>query len=66
LGLADGNRLTWSSVSDNAYQIEAATDLESGFTAISGPIIATGTTASYLDTAATDSHRFYRVKLVPE
>lgn len=64
-GIADGNLLTWSSVSNRTYQIEATTNLANGFAPVSGPLIAVGFSSSYRDGAATNVTRFYRVKLIP-
>ena len=65
LSLTYGNLLTWSSVSNNIYQVVAATNLAIGFIPISGVITATGPTTLYLDIGATNSQKFYRVEMVP-
>jgi len=65
LSLAHANQLTWSSISNKTYQIEATTDLAIGFSALGGTITAVGPTTSYLDITATNSRKFYRVKVVP-
>jgi hypothetical protein len=65
LSLTYGNLLTWSSVSNNIYQVMAATNLAAGFIPISGVITATGPTTLYLDIGATNSQKFYRVEMVP-
>ena len=65
LGLADGNQLTWSSVSGKTYRVFATSDIATNFVPISGVVTAAGPTAIYLDTAATNSPRFYRVNVLP-
>ena len=65
LSLAGGNQLTWSSVSGKTYLIFATEDLTTNFMPISGVITATTATASYLDHAATNSTKFYRVNVLP-
>jgi glycosidase len=65
LSLAHANQLTWSSISNKTYQIEATTDLAIGFSALGGTINAVGPTTSYLDITASNSRKFYRVKVVP-
>jgi hypothetical protein len=62
--LSNGNLLTWASVSNTAYQVEAATNLSGSFIPISNVITATGSTATYLDSPATNAAKFYRVKVV--
>ncbi len=65
LSLSTGNLLTWSSVSGKTYQVEVATNLLMGFVPLSGAVNATMTTATYLDPAATNAARWYRVKVAP-
>jgi hypothetical protein len=65
LSLTNDNLLTWSSVSNNIYQVMATTNLAAGFISISGVITATGPTSLYLDIGATNSQMFYRVEMVP-
>jgi hypothetical protein len=65
LGLADGNLLTWSSVSGKTYRVWATADLTTNLAPISQVITATGPTATWLDTAATNTSRFYRVNVLP-
>ena len=65
LSLTNDNLLTWSSVSNNIYQVMATTNLAAGFIPISGVITATGPTSLYLDIGATNSQMFYRVEMVP-
>lgn len=65
LGLADGNLLTWSSISGKTYRVWATCDLATNFVPISGVVTAASPTATYLDTAATNATRFYRVNVLP-
>jgi alpha-D-xyloside xylohydrolase len=65
LSLANGNLLTWSSVSNRTYRVLATADLGTNFVPISGVITASDSTASFLDNAATNAARFYRVNVVP-
>jgi hypothetical protein len=65
LGLADGNLLTWSSVSGKTYCVSATADLTANFVPISGVVTAASLAATYLDTPATNSARFYRVNVSP-
>ena len=65
LSLTGGNLLTWASVPGKTYQVHATADLLTNFTAISEVVTGAMATADYLDPAATNSRRFYRVQLVP-
>ncbi len=65
LSLTNGNLLTWSSVSNDIYQVLATTNLAAGFVPISDVITAMGPTTLYMDSGATNSQKFYRVKMVP-
>jgi hypothetical protein len=65
LSLAEGNLLTWSSISGKTYRVWAAGDLASGLTPISGVITGAGPTTAWLDSPATNSSRFYRVNVLP-
>jgi hypothetical protein len=65
LSLADGNQLTWSSVSGKTYCVLATSDIATNFVPISSVVTAAGPTAIYLHTAATNSSRFYRVNVLP-
>ena len=65
LSLTTGNLLTWSSVSGKTYRILGTAGLGTNFAPISGLITATTTTATHLDTAATNAQRFYRVNVLP-
>jgi glycosidase len=65
LSLSTGNLLTWSSVSGKTYQVECATNLLNGFAPLGGAVNASAATSVYLDAAATNSARLYRIRLVP-
>jgi hypothetical protein len=65
LSLTTGNLLTWSSVSGKTYQVECATNLLADFAPLGAPVQAMLPTATYLDAAATNAARVYRVKVVP-
>jgi hypothetical protein len=65
LNLANGNLLTWSSISNKTYRVFAAADLGTNFVPISGVITANTFTSSYLDSAATNSTKFYRINVLP-
>jgi hypothetical protein len=65
LSLANGNLLTWTSVSNKTYRVLVATSLSGGFLPLSGVVTASGPSTSYVDSGATDTPRFYRVNLVP-
>ena len=65
LSLSTGNLLTWSSVSGKTYQVHATADLLTNFAPLSGIVTGVAPTATYLDTAATNSAKFYRVKIWP-
>lgn len=65
LSLADGNLLTWSSISGKTYRVWATTSLAADFVPISGVVTAAAPTAACLDTAGTNSIKFYRVQALP-
>jgi hypothetical protein len=65
LSVANGNLLTWSSVSGKTYRVFATADLTTNSVSISGVVTAAGPTATYLDSPATNSARFYRVHVLP-
>jgi hypothetical protein len=65
LSLSTGNLLTWSSVSGKTYQVHATANLLTNFAPISGVVTGIAPTATYLDTPATNSARFYRVNVWP-
>ena len=59
-------QITWTSVSGKQYQVEATNNLTTGnYTTISGVITASGTTTSFVDSAAS-APKFYRVRVVPQ
>ena len=63
--LSNGNLLTWASVSNTAYQVVATASMSLDFVPISEVITATGPTTSYLDGAATNTAKFYRIRVGP-
>jgi len=63
--LADNNLLTWSSVSGKIYHVWATADLATNFVPISQVITAAGPTATFLDIAATNASKFYRINVLP-
>jgi glycosidase len=65
LSLADGNRVTWSSVSGKTYRVLAAPGLATNFTPISSVVTAASPTATWLDGSPTNSARFYRINVLP-
>src|SRR6185436_729492 len=65
LSLEHGRLLPWASVSNKTYPGFARVVIETNFVPISGVITATASTTSYLDTAATDIQKFYRVNVLP-
>ena len=57
---------TWSAVSNQMYQLQYTTNLIAPiWTDLGNPITATSNTAATADGAASDSQRFYRVRLWP-
>ena len=65
LSLTSGNLLSWSSISNNIYQVMATTNLAISFFPISGLITASGPNTFYLDLGATNSQKFYRIEMAP-
>jgi glycosidase len=65
LSLTSDYLLSWSSVSNNIYQVMVTTNLAVSFSPISGVITATGPTTFYLDMGATNSQKFYRIEMAP-
>jgi len=65
LSLAGGNLLTWSSVSGKTYRVVVTADLHTNLVPISGVVTAAGPTATYGDSPATNSARFYRINVLP-
>ena len=57
--------LTWSSVSGRTYQVQATANLLTNFIPLSGVVTGLAPTATFLDTSATNSQRFYRVRVLP-
>jgi hypothetical protein len=60
-------KLTWSSTSNVTYRVEFTAALDSAplnWTALSGDITATNTTATRLD-PLTSTNRFYRIRMLP-
>jgi glycosidase len=63
LSLANGNLLSWSSVSNKSYQVLSSDIVSTNFLPL-GPLInATSPVSSYLDIPATNAKKFYRVRL---
>lgn len=62
-------QVTWKSVPGKNYKVQWTSDLSAGFAGApdESAVIpaASGTTTSFLDTAAGGARKFYRVKLVP-
>lgn len=57
---------TWSAVSNQTYQLQAATNLVApNWIDLGAPITATNNSVSATDAAGTDGQRFYRVRLWP-
>ncbi len=65
LSLDNGNLVSWSSVSGKTYRVFMTSDLATNFVPISGLVTAVTTTATYLDSPATNAQRFYRVNVLP-
>ena len=65
LSLADGNLLTWSSVSGKTYRVWSTADLPTSFAPISGVVTASGPTAAWLTPSPTDPATFYRINTLP-
>ena len=63
--LTTGNLLSWLSISGKTYRVLGTTEIPTSFVPISGVITAASATASFLDTTATNSQRFYRVNVMP-
>jgi alpha-amylase len=67
-GLDESNQsVIWSSTPGVTYMVLATTNLSQAFVPISGTIMATGLTTTYLDTSNTPpaAERFYKIKVVP-
>jgi hypothetical protein len=67
-GLDESNQsVIWSSTPGVTYLVLATTNLSQQFVPVSGTILATGLTTTYLDVSNTPSaaQRFYKIKVVP-
>lgn len=63
---AGGSRVRWESVSGKSYQVYSRVDLTGApWQPVGSPVTATGPVSEYLDKAATNSFRFYRVAALP-
>lgn len=61
-----GTAVGWQSVSRKRYQVSARTNAALGsWQDIGSPVTAAGPTAQYVDTAATNAARLYRVQVLP-
>ena len=57
--------LVWTAVSGSSYQLLYSTNLASSvWTTLGSSILASSTTASYMDTTESNRYRFYRVELL--
>jgi hypothetical protein len=65
LSLANGNLLTWSSVSNKTYRVLATSDLATNFAPVSGIVTGAAPTTTYLDNGASISRKFYRISVLP-
>ena len=65
LSLTSGPLLTWSSVSGRTYRVLATTEVNTNSAPISGVLTASDSTASFLDSTANNTRRFYRINVVP-
>jgi uncharacterized repeat protein (TIGR01451 family) len=67
LGINPGSnksvQIQWTAQPGKYYNIERATDLQAGFTALQTNILASGYTNSVLDLSATNQALFYRIQL---
>jgi glycosidase len=61
----DGQQLTWASVSGRNYQVLASPNVTTGFTALSGVLVATESTRSYTNPIPAATQQFYRVAVLP-
>ena len=57
--------VVWTSVPGKTYQVLATTGLPGPFATVGGPITAAGRTATFTDTAAASTNKFYRVVALP-
>ena len=65
-GLADGNqRVNWDSIPGVNYQVLGTTNFAQPLFIISPVIQASGSNATYLDSAPDPTNKFYRIQVVP-
>ncbi len=64
-GLANGNQLSWASVSNVNYQVLGATNLFSPMLVLSPVMHATDTITFWTDTTPDPTNKFYRVQVLP-
>ena len=61
-----GATIVWQSGTGKKYQVSTRTNITSGtWQNIGSPVIASGATSQYLDAAASNTVRFYRVQALP-
>ncbi len=65
IGLANGNQLAWSSVSNIDYQVLATTNLIRPMAPISPVLRASDATTFWTDSSQDPTNRFYRIQVVP-
>lgn len=69
IDIAESNstfHFTWNTVSNRLYQLEYTTDLiSSNWSNLGNPIAATNDSISTTDTVGSNTHRYYRVHLLP-
>jgi uncharacterized repeat protein (TIGR03803 family) len=59
--------LTWNSFASAAYRVEYRTNIDSGPWLTASPrVLSSGTTASFTDSATTNTTRYYHVALLPQ
>ncbi len=59
--VSSGLTLSWATIPNHTYQVQYATLLSGPWTNLGAPIVASGPSASYTDTSASGTARFYRV-----
>ncbi len=65
--ITGGSNILWTAVSGKRYCVEYRDEWTNGWSALTGPILATGPLTNYVDvTAPAAAQRFYRVTLLPE
>jgi hypothetical protein len=64
---ASGATVTWPSAPGKRYQVYSRPRVDSarGWQPVGDPVIASGSTARFLDPSATDPTRYYRVQAIP-